>query len=100
MIFPVDTILPQLAASLSANRAVVLQSPPGSGKTTRVAPYLLHAPWLHGKKILMLEPRRLAARSAAAYMARQRGEQVGDTIGYHIRLDRSCGPHTRIEILT
>ena len=100
MIFPVDTLLPQLAASLSANRAVVLQSPPGSGKTTRVAPYLLDAPWLHDKKILMLEPRRLAARSAAAYMAKQRGEQVGETIGYHIRLDRSCGPHTRIEILT
>ena len=100
MIFPVDTILPQLAASLAANRAVVLQSPPGSGKTTRVAPYLLEAPWLSGKKILMLEPRRLAARSAAAYMARQRGESVGDTIGYHIRLDRSCGPRTRIEILT
>lgn len=100
MIFPVDTILPNIAASLSANRAVVLQSPPGSGKTTRVAPCLLDAPWLQGKKILMLEPRRLAARSAAAYMARQRGESVGDTIGYHIRLDRCCGPHTRIEILT
>jgi ATP-dependent helicase HrpB len=78
----------------------VLQAPPGSGKTTRVAPFLLDAPWLKGRKILMLEPRRLAARGAAAYMARQRGEAVGETVGYHIRLDRSCGPKTRIEILT
>jgi ATP-dependent helicase HrpB len=100
MSFPVDIILPNLAASLAANRAVVLQSPPGSGKTTRVAPFLLDATWLHGKKILLLEPRRLAARSAASYMARQRREQVGETIGYHIRLDRCCGPKTRIEILT
>ncbi len=100
MSFPVDTILPDIAASLAANRAVVLQSPPGSGKTTRVAPFLLEAPWLHGKKILLLEPRRLAARSAASFMARQRHEEVGETIGYHIRLDRKCGPRTRIEILT
>ncbi|MCL2105347.1 MAG: DEAD/DEAH box helicase, partial [Kiritimatiellaeota bacterium] len=100
MTFPVDPILPTLAASLAANRAVVLQAPPGSGKTTRVAPFLLNAPWLNGRKILMLEPRRLAARGAAAYMARQRHEPVGATVGYHIRLDRKCGPHTRIEILT
>ena len=98
--FPVDAILPALAASLAANRPVVLQAPPGSGKTTRVAPFLLDAPWLHGRKILMLEPRRLAARAAAGYMARQRGEAVGETIGYHIRLDRKTGPNTRIEILT
>jgi len=100
MSFPVDIILPDIAASLAANRAVVLQSPPGSGKTTRVAPFLLDAPWLQNKKIILLEPRRLAARSAAAYMARQRREQVGETIGYHIRLDRVCGPQTRIEIVT
>lgn len=100
MTFPVDTVLPALATSLEANRPVVLQAPPGSGKTTRVAPFLLGAPWLRGRKILMLEPRRLAARAAAAYMARQRGERVGQTIGYHIRLDRQVGPQTRIEILT
>ncbi len=98
--FPVDTVLPAVAASLAANRPVVLQAPPGSGKTTRVAPFLLDAPWLKGRKILMLEPRRLAARAAAAYMARQRGESVGQTVGYHIRLDRQTGPATRIEILT
>lgn len=100
MSFPVDIILPDIAASLAANRAVVLQSPPGSGKTTRVAPFLLDSPWLRNKKIILLEPRRLAARSAASYMARQRGEGVGETIGYHIRLDRVCGPQTRIEIVT
>ncbi len=100
MFLPVDTILPALAASLAANRPVVLQAPPGSGKTTRVAPFLLDAPWLRGRKILMLEPRRLAARAAAGYMARQRGEAVGQTVGYHIRLDRQAGPQTRIEILT
>lgn len=97
---PVDTVLPAVAASLAANRPVVLQAPPGSGKTTRAAPFLLDAPWLRGRKILMLEPRRLAARAAAGYMARQRGESVGQTVGYHIRLDRQTGPHTRIEILT
>jgi ATP-dependent helicase HrpB len=98
--FPVDGILPSVAASLAAGRSVVLQAPPGSGKTTRVAPYLLDAPWLRGRKILMLEPRRLAARAAAGYMARQRGESVGDTVGYRVRLDNKTGPKTRIEILT
>ena len=99
-VYPVDTILPAVAVSLAANRPVVLQAPPGSGKTTRVAPFLLDAPWLKGRKILMLEPRRLAARAAAGFMARQRGEAVGQTVGYHIRLDRKTGPQTRIEILT
>jgi ATP-dependent helicase HrpB len=99
-VFPVDRVLPALAASLASNRTVVLQAPPGSGKTTRVAPFLLDAPWLAGRKILLLEPRRLAARAAAAYMARQRGGAVGGTIGYHIRLERRIGPQTRIEILT
>ena len=98
--FPVDTILPALAASLAANRAAVLQAPPGSGKTTRVAPFLMHAPWLKGRKIIVLEPRRLAARAAAGYMARQLGEAVGESIGYHIRLDRKTGPRTRVELLT
>ncbi|HRR33413.1 MAG TPA: ATP-dependent helicase HrpB [Kiritimatiellia bacterium] len=99
-LFPVDAILPGLAASLAANRSVVLQAPPGTGKTTRVAPFLLDAGWLKGRKILLLEPRRLAARAAAAFMARQRDEPVGDTIGYHIRLERRAGPRTRIELLT
>ena len=98
--FPVDATLPALARSLAHNDPVVLQAPPGSGKTTRVAPFLLAEPWLANKKILMLEPRRIAARGAACYMARQRREEVGETIGYHVRLDRRIGPQTRIEILT
>ncbi|MDD2597753.1 MAG: ATP-dependent helicase HrpB [Kiritimatiellae bacterium] len=98
--FPVDQILPQVCASLEAGRNVVLQAPPGSGKTTRVAPALLRQSWLKGSKILLLEPRRLAARAAAAYMARQLDEAVGETIGYHVRLDRKISRSTRIEIIT
>jgi len=98
--FPVDQILPKIIESLDAGRNVVLQAPPGSGKTTRVAPALLNQPWLNKKKILLLEPRRLAARSAAAYMARQAGESTGETIGYHVRLDRRISSRTRIEIIT
>ena len=97
---PVDIILPALACSLTHNRSVVLQAPPGTGKTTRVAPHLLDAPWLQGRKIIMLEPRRLAARAAATFMARQRHEAVGQTIGYQIRLERQISSATRIEILT
>ncbi|MFA7172789.1 MAG: ATP-dependent helicase HrpB [Kiritimatiellia bacterium] len=97
---PVDQILPQVCASLETGRNVVLQAPPGSGKTTRVAPALLCQSWLKGKKILLLEPRRLAARAAAAYMARQLGEALGETIGYHVRLDRKISRSTRIEIIT
>lgn len=99
-IFPVDQILPQVVASLEAGRNVVLQAPPGSGKTTRVAPALLRQSWLKGQKILLLEPRRLAARAAAAYMAHQAGEALGETIGYHVRLDRKVSAATRIEIIT
>jgi ATP-dependent helicase HrpB len=98
--FPVDQILPEIIESLNAGRNVVLQAPPGSGKTTRVAPALLNQPWLKKKKILLLEPRRLAARSAALYMAGQAGEPVGETIGYHVRLDRKVSKATRVEIIT
>lgn len=97
---PIDSVLPAVAESLAANQAVVLQAPPGSGKTTRVAPALLGGRWLRGRKILMLEPRRLAARRAAIYMAQQRDEAVGATVGYQVRLERVVGPDTRIEILT
>lgn len=100
MSLPVDQILPAVARSLSQNHCVVLQSPPGSGKTTRTAPFLLDAPWLAGRKILMLEPRRLAARAAASYMARCRGESVGESVGYRVRLENRVGPSTRIEVLT
>jgi ATP-dependent helicase HrpB len=79
---------------------VVLQAPPGSGKTTRVPLALLDAPWLAGRRILMLEPRRLAATNAARYMASLRNEPVGDTVGYAIRYARKTGPNTRLEVMT
>lgn len=99
-LFPVEKVLPAVAASLAANRDVVLRAPPGSGKTTCVPLALLDAPWLEGKKILMLEPRRLAARGAAAYMASKLGEDVGRTVGYAVRLERKVSSFTRLEIVT
>lgn len=98
--FPVETILPALRASLIANRDVVLRAPPGTGKTTCVPPALLDLPFLAGKKILMLEPRRLAARSCAAFIAHQLGENVGETVGYQVRLERKVSARTRLEIVT
>ena len=96
---PILTTLPALKSSLAACHAV-LTAPPGSGKTTVVPLALLDEPWLAGKTILILEPRRLAARAAAARMAAILGEPVGATVGYQIRFDRCIGPATRIEVLT
>lgn len=79
---------------------LVLEASPGAGKTTRVPLALLDADWLHGQKILMLEPRRLAARSAAEFMARQRNERVGQTVGYSIRYAHKTSAQTRIEVIT
>jgi ATP-dependent helicase HrpB len=78
----------------------VLVAPPGAGKTTRVPLALLDAAWLDGRKIIMQEPRRLAARAAARRMANTLGEAVGETVGYRVRLDSKVGPHTRIEVVT
>jgi ATP-dependent helicase HrpB len=97
---PVEAILPELELSLAKARCVVLQAPPGSGKTTRVPSALLTAAWLQGRRILMLEPRRLAATNAARYMAGLRDEPVGETIGYTIRYARRTGPATRLEVMT
>lgn len=97
---PIDPVLPELLAALAASANAVLQAPPGAGKTTRVPLALLDAPWLGGGRIVMLEPRRLAARAAAARMARSLGEAVGETVGYRIRLDTRVGPKTRIEVVT
>ncbi|MEQ8661413.1 MAG: hypothetical protein RLW62_11385, partial [Gammaproteobacteria bacterium] len=83
MEFPVDAVLPELLAALAACPRAVLEAPPGAGKTTRVPPALLGAPWCAGK-ILMLEPRRIAARAAASFMATARGEVVGETVGYRV----------------
>ncbi|WP_305044557.1 ATP-dependent helicase HrpB [Geoalkalibacter sp.] len=97
---PIDAVLPQLRAALASREAVVLQAPPGAGKTSRVPLALLDAPWLAGKGILMLEPRRLAASNAARYLAAQLGEEVGDTVGYAIRFERRVSARTRIEVVT
>lgn len=97
---PIRGVLPDVARALGENRPVVLQAPPGTGKTLLTAPSLLGADWLKGKRIILLEPRRLAARAAAGQMARLLGESVGETVGYQIRLERKIGPGTRIEVLT
>ncbi len=97
---PVDEILPELKAALAARSEAVLVAPPGAGKTTRVAPALLDADWVKDGVIILLSPRRIAARAAAARMAAERGERVGESIGYRVRLDARVGPATRIEVVT
>ncbi|CAM4382003.1 ATP-dependent helicase HrpB [Paenibacillus tarimensis] len=97
---PVDAVLPELTSALARTSNAVLVAPPGAGKTTRVPLALLHQPWMSGKKILMLEPRRMAARSAAHYMASSLGEKVGGTVGYRVRMDSRTSVHTRIEVIT
>lgn len=96
---PVAAVLPRLLAALEGGRNAVLQAPPGAGKTTLVPLALVEAPWLIGK-IVMLEPRRLAARAAARRMASLLGEDVGQTVGYRVRLDSRVGPQTRVEVVT
>jgi ATP-dependent helicase HrpB len=97
---PIEESLPRLRADLQRARRVILSAPPGAGKTTRVPLDLLDAPWMSGMKLLMLEPRRLAARRAASYMAGVLGEAVGETVGYRIRGDAVTGKNTRIEVVT
>lgn len=98
--FPIDPLLPDIRASLAAHPRLVLEAPPGAGKTTQVPPALLDETWLQGRRIVMLEPRRVAARVAAAFMAQQTGERVGDTVGYRIRFDNKVSARTRIEVVT
>ena len=100
MSYPVEEKIGEIRRHLAANRPVVLTAPPGSGKTTCVPPALLDEPWLKGKKVVMLEPRRLAARNCAMYMARRRGEPVGTTVGYSVRLERKVSAATRLEVVT
>lgn len=97
---PIDAVLGDLAAALRAGPNAVLVAPPGAGKTTRVPLALLDEPWAAGGKLIVLEPRRLAARGAAGRMAQTLGERVGDTVGLRVRLGSKIGPKTRIEVVT
>ncbi|HET8799805.1 MAG TPA: ATP-dependent helicase HrpB [Marinobacter sp.] len=96
----IDLVLPALKQALEQTTTVLLQAPPGAGKTTRVPLALLDAPWRQQRRILMLEPRRLAARSAAGFMAKQLGEAPGQTVGYRTRLDTRVSGATQIEVVT
>lgn len=97
---PIDLVLTDLKLVMTQHPNAVLIAAPGAGKTTRVPLALLNEPWLAQQKIIMLEPRRLAARSSAKYMANLLGESVGETVGYRVKLDTKVGPRTRIEVVT
>ena len=97
---PIDAVLDELARTLVGSNAAVLVAPPGAGKTTRVPLALLDAPWLGTKKIIMLEPRRIAARASAERMAKTLGEAVGQTVGYRVRFGSKVSRATRIEVVT
>ena len=97
---PIDAVLDDLARTLQRRHAAVLVAPPGAGKTTRVPLALLDEPWAKGKKIIVLEPRRIAARASAERMAQTLGERAGDTVGYRVRFGSKVSRATRIEVVT
>jgi ATP-dependent helicase HrpB len=97
---PIDAVLDELARTLANNNAAVLVAPPGAGKTTRVPLALLDQPWVKAKKIIVLEPRRIAARASAERMAKTLGERVGETVGYRVRFGSKVSRATRIEVVT
>lgn len=100
MLLPIHEALPALRAALAAHTCVVLQAPPGAGKTTVVPLALLDEPWLGGRSIIMLEPRRLAARAVAQRMAESLGETVGQRVGYRVRFEAQISRATRVEVVT
>src|SRR5262249_25550615 len=97
---PIDAVLPEVIAALRRDGRVVIQAPTGAGKTTRVPPAIVDADLAGSKRIVMLEPRRLAARAAARRMANERGGILGDEVGYQVRFDKKFGPQTRILVVT
>jgi len=97
---PIDAVLDELSRTLEGHNAAVLVAPPGAGKTTRVPLALLDAPWAVGKKIIVLEPRRIAARASAERMAMTLGERAGETVGYRVRFGSKISRKTRIEVVT
>jgi len=98
--FPITPLLPEILAALAKQSRLVLEAPPGAGKTTQVPLALLDAPWRDDGRILMLEPRRVAARAAAGFMAKQLDEAIGDTVGYRIRFENKVSARTRVEVVT
>jgi ATP-dependent helicase HrpB len=97
---PIDAVLDELSQTLASRNAAVLVAPPGAGKTTRVPLALLDAPWVRDKKIIVLEPRRIAARASAERMAKTLGERAGETVGYRVRFGSRISRKTRIEVVT
>lgn len=100
LLLPIIPHLDAIGAGVRDNPLSIIQAPPGSGKTTVLPLFLADQPWLHGKKILVLQPRRLAAKAVASRMAELLGESVGESVGYHIRLERKTCQRTRIEVIT
>ena len=97
---PVVSIIPEIGETLSKRNTLIVSAPPGAGKSTIIPFALLDEPWIGSQKIIMLEPRRLAARTIAEWMASLLGEKVGETVGYRIRFDNRIGKNTRIEVVT
>lgn len=97
---PIDAVLPELLAAVRENRAAVLRAPTGAGKTTRVPPALVESGLAGAGTVVMLEPRRVAARAAARRMALEHGSALGDVFGYQVRFDRRAGPRTRVLVVT
>src|SRR5690348_13903057 len=97
---PIDALLPAIVRSLAAHPTLVLQAPPGAGKTTRIPPALLDGGLAERGEIVVLEPRRLAARMAARRVASERGERVGETVGFQVRFEDVSSKRTRIRFLT
>src|ERR1700749_3293303 len=93
---PIDAVLDDLARTLQSHNAAVLVAPPGAGKTTRVPLGRLEEPWAKDKKIIVLEPRRIAARASADRMAKTLGERAGETVGYRVRFGSKISRTTRI----
>src|SRR5688572_1643183 len=93
---PIDDVLPKVRKSLSEQPNLVLAAPTGAGKTTRIPPFLADQGWANGKSIVVLEPRRIAARAAAARIAEERGARLGDEVGYSVRFDKRASSRTRI----
>ncbi|WP_414657729.1 ATP-dependent helicase HrpB [Deinococcus sp. VB343] len=100
MTLPIHEVIPELKAALTAHPLVVLQAPPGAGKSTALPLELLHESWLAGQNVIMLQPRRVAARAVAARLAETLGESVGQTVGSRVRFESRVGPQTRLEVVT